>query len=98
MSIRVHCPVCGYRIKAPDGSYGRRGVCPRCKLMIRLPKEEDADAREQSPGEPAAEALADESSLGSDVGASPEEPRQGRAEPSEQGDSTLEFHAGSQGM
>jgi len=44
----VKCPVCGYRIKAPDGSYGRRGVCPRCKLMIRLPSEaEVADQKEQ---------------------------------------------------
>lgn len=45
MPIRVHCPVCGYRIKAPDGSYGRRGQCPKCKLMIRLPSEAELTAR-----------------------------------------------------
>ncbi len=44
MPLRVHCPVCGYRIKAPDGSYGRRGQCPRCKLMIRLPTAAEIQA------------------------------------------------------
>ena len=41
MSIRIKCPVCGYRIKAPEGAFGRRGQCPRCKLMIRIPTEQE---------------------------------------------------------
>lgn len=46
MPLRVNCPVCGYRIKAPDGSYGRRGQCPRCKLMIRMPTAAELQARQ----------------------------------------------------
>ena len=64
MSIRVHCPVCGYRIKAPDGAYGRRGVCPRCKLMIRLPTQAELEAEADQaspPGIPSADASSDES-------------------------------------
>lgn len=63
MSIRVHCPVCGYRIKAPDGAYGRRGVCPRCKLMIRLPTQEEleAEANQSSPHTLSANASSDDS-------------------------------------
>jgi hypothetical protein len=99
MSIRVHCPVCGYRIKAPDGSYGRRGVCPRCKLMIRLPKEEDAAALENRPlGEAASGGSPDESRLDLDIDASPPEPKQGSTERTKESGSALEFHAGSQGM
>jgi hypothetical protein len=66
MALRVKCPVCGYRIKAPDGSYGRRGQCPRCKLMIRLPTEVELAAREkQSPDAPdAAEASGSSSGIG----------------------------------
>jgi len=45
MTIRVRCPVCGYRIKAPDGSFGRRGACPKCKLMIRMPSQAEWAAR-----------------------------------------------------
>lgn len=41
MSIRFLCPVCGYRVKAPDGTFGRRGHCPRCKVMIRVPKQSE---------------------------------------------------------
>jgi hypothetical protein len=50
MPLRVHCPVCGYRIKAPEGSYGRRGQCPRCKLMIRLPTAAELEAKEAQKG------------------------------------------------
>lgn len=47
MPIRIHCPVCGYHIKAPDGTEGRRGQCPRCKLMIRLPTAAELASRAQ---------------------------------------------------
>lgn len=50
MPIRVACPVCGYRIKAPEGAFGRRGQCPRCKLMIRLPTEAELAARQEAAG------------------------------------------------
>lgn len=56
MPIRFSCPVCGYRIKAPEGSYGRRGQCPRCKLMIRLPTEAELAER---PAERSSEQIPD---------------------------------------
>lgn len=55
MAIRFNCPVCGYRIKAPDGSFNRRGQCPRCRLMVRIPSQEELARRlkgsETTPGQ-----------------------------------------------
>jgi len=45
MPIRTRCPVCGHGVVAPDGSAGRRGRCPKCNVMIRLPTAEELAAR-----------------------------------------------------
>ncbi len=52
MSIRHRCPVCGFRIKVPDQCAGRRGACPNCKLMIRLPTAQELSRREIPPAYP----------------------------------------------
>jgi hypothetical protein len=58
MPIRIKCPVCDYRIKAPEGAFGRRGQCPRCKVMIRIPSQEEIARRQQADaGRPDASSL-----------------------------------------
>ncbi|MBN1506592.1 MAG: hypothetical protein JW955_07090 [Sedimentisphaerales bacterium] len=35
--IRFTCDRCGYRIKTPQGTAGRRGRCPKCHHTVRVP-------------------------------------------------------------
>ncbi|MEN1680158.1 MAG: hypothetical protein AAGJ46_11240 [Planctomycetota bacterium] len=37
MAIRVVCPSCEGVFNAPDGSHGKKAVCPRCSSAIRIP-------------------------------------------------------------
>jgi biopolymer transport protein ExbD len=37
MTIRLSCPHCGKKIKAPDSHAGKRALCPRCRAEIYVP-------------------------------------------------------------
>ncbi|HEV3005193.1 MAG TPA: biopolymer transporter ExbD [Pirellulales bacterium] len=37
MTIRLSCPHCGKRIKAPGSHAGKRALCPRCREEIFVP-------------------------------------------------------------
>jgi hypothetical protein len=36
--IRVTCPACGYRLRAPANRAGARGRCPKCGAQIEIPR------------------------------------------------------------
>ncbi len=36
MAVRVQCPSCGARIKAPEAALGKKSKCPGCKQMVLL--------------------------------------------------------------
>ena len=33
------CPVCGARVRADRQKAGRKGPCPHCRSLIRIPKD-----------------------------------------------------------
>jgi len=39
MTIRFRCSVCNKLLKAPDDGLGRKGKCPHCGIMVRVPGE-----------------------------------------------------------
>jgi hypothetical protein len=39
--IRVHCPHCNVKVKAPDELAGKKGRCPMCNSKVRLPQDVD---------------------------------------------------------
>ncbi len=42
MPIKVTCPECGQRSKAPDDALGRLARCPRCDQAFLIPAEAPA--------------------------------------------------------
>ncbi|HUY33394.1 MAG TPA: biopolymer transporter ExbD [Pirellulales bacterium] len=42
MTVRLNCPHCGKKIKAPAGHAGKRALCPRCREEIFVPALEPA--------------------------------------------------------
>lgn len=71
--IEFHCPQCDRLIKAPEGSGGKKGVCPSCGRTVYIPTPSDelepydlapvdeADQRHQAQLE--AEALAQQQAI-----------------------------------
>ena len=38
MAIQFNCPYCTTQIRVPDSAGGKRGICPRCRARILVPK------------------------------------------------------------
>jgi biopolymer transport protein ExbD len=51
MTIRLSCPNCGKRIKAPESHAGKRALCPRCREEIFVPTPAQAEQPKSEPGE-----------------------------------------------
>jgi len=47
MPIKVTCPECGQRSKAPDDALGKLARCPRCQQAFLIPAP--GQAAEESP-------------------------------------------------
>lgn len=43
MAINFKCANCGHAISAPDEQAGKRSNCPRCGIMVFLPRAKAAD-------------------------------------------------------
>ncbi|NQV36285.1 MAG: hypothetical protein HQ515_26570 [Phycisphaeraceae bacterium] len=39
MAIIFTCPDCDYEVKAPDGTTGKKGTCPRCQNKVTIPEQ-----------------------------------------------------------
>src|SRR5262245_43365033 len=58
MSIKVTCPSCGNKIKAPDSAAGKKGACPQCKGVVHIPVPEvEAEVVEAEAVDPAPESM-----------------------------------------
>jgi len=51
MTIRLSCPSCGKKIKAPASHAGKRALCPRCREAIYVPGPEPRPDAEHGSGE-----------------------------------------------
>jgi biopolymer transport protein ExbD len=51
MTIRLSCPSCGKKIKAPASHAGKRALCPRCREEIFVPGAEPPPAAEHGGAE-----------------------------------------------
>lgn len=51
MAIRVFCPRCGKKLKAPDELAGKRARCPGCGAAVELPAAEPSAADGEGPPE-----------------------------------------------
>ena len=44
MPIPVECPSCASKFRVDDQHAGKRGKCPKCKVVIPIPKPAEVDA------------------------------------------------------
>jgi hypothetical protein len=56
MTIEFNCPQCAQQIRTPDTTAGKRGKCPSCAAIVRIPAPADAAAK-SAPPQPAAEVV-----------------------------------------
>jgi hypothetical protein len=53
MSIKLRCPICGAKLKAPDAAAGRPLDCPHCAQAVPVPSMAAAPPAVAGPGESA---------------------------------------------
>ncbi len=56
MTIEFNCPQCTQQIRTPDATAGKRGKCPGCNAIVRIPAATEAAAPQSAPAQPPAEA------------------------------------------
>ena len=49
MAIKVKCPTCGARLKAPEAAAGRPLDCPHCAQTVPVPARAAGDPRAGTP-------------------------------------------------
>jgi hypothetical protein len=47
--IQVTCPACGFRLRAPAETAGKRGRCPKCKVGLTIPLPSQAPEADELP-------------------------------------------------
>jgi uncharacterized paraquat-inducible protein A len=52
MPIKVTCPECGQRSKAPDDAVGRWAKCPRCEQGFLIPAQPPSPEEQLPPEGP----------------------------------------------
>jgi hypothetical protein len=78
VAIKLTCPECGSRIKAPDERAGKRGKCPECGERVRLPEHGIEDDESSASG---VTLLSEPETLYSESEAEPDDPYMLDAEP-----------------
>ena len=60
MNIKMSCSSCGSKLKVPHEYSGRRGACPNCKMIMKIPSTDTLDFDNSCEDKAFADALEDE--------------------------------------